>query len=474
MRRLRSWVIRLFNLLRSDHQEHELAHELDAHLELHIDDNLRAGMTPSDARRAAIIGLGGVESLKERCRDVGRARWVEGLWQDIRYGLRKLRDSPGFTIVAVLTLGLGIGANTALIGVLHSMLVERLPVRVPDELVVFRWMGPNTVTRAVSNWGAVIAPEGEDSGASFPLLAVERFEEVNETLTQVFAVAPGSTVNFLTDGIADAASSQYVTGQFYAGLGVVPSAGRLLQPDDDRVVDLPVVLSHAYWNRRFGRDESIVGRAVAINGLPATVIGVEPEGLDSVLRVGIPSPDLTIPATAAERLEGDRLPAHPNYWRLLVMGRLRRGISADQAQANFAPAFREAALEVDAATVRTPGAAEAAGVGTRASSRAHIRQPRCLRCDTRRFATAAVTRGRVRHRIAHCVRQSRYRHPIAYGVSPKRGGRAPGDRRESGQSHATADHREYRAGHDGWRHRAGRGVPGWRSPRQPQPSQPRS
>ena len=206
--------------------------------------------------------------------------------------------------------------------------------------------GPGSTTTA--------APEGEDSGASFPLLAVERFEQVNETLTQIFAVVPGSTVNFLTDGIADAASSQYVTGQFYAGLGVVPSAGRLLQPDDDRLVDLPVVLSHAYWDRRFGRDESIVGRAVTINGLPATVIGVEPEGLDSVLRVGIPSPDLTIPVTAAERLEGDRLPAHPNYWRLLVMGRLRRGISADQARANFAPAFREAALEVDAATVRTP------------------------------------------------------------------------------------------------------------------------
>ena len=311
----------------------------------------------SHGRLSALNGVvhqGSVESLKERCRDIGRARWVEGLWQDTRYGLRKLRDSPGFTLVAILTLGLGIGANTALVGVLHSMLVERLPVRAPDELVAFRWMGPNTVTASLSNWGAVVAPAGEDSGASFPLLAVERFEEVNETLTHVFAVVPGSTVNLLTDGTADAASSQFVTGQFYAGLGAVPSAGRLLQPDDDRVVDLPVVLSHAYWDRRFGRDESIVGRAVTINGLPATVIGVEPEGLDSVLRVGIPSPDLTIPVTMAERLEGDRLPAHPNYWRLLVMGRLRRGISADQAQANFAPAFREAALEVDAATARTP------------------------------------------------------------------------------------------------------------------------
>ena len=353
MRLLRAWVLRVVSILRSDRQESELANELEAHLALHIDDNVRAGMNLREARRAANIGLGGIESLKERCRDVGRTRWVEDLWQDVRYGLRKLRGSPGFTLVAILTLGLGIGANTALVGFLHLMLVQTLPVRAPDELVAFRWIGPNTVTYGLSNWGAVIAPEGEQSGASFPLLAVERFEDVNQTLTHVFASVPGQAVNLIADGTADAASSQFVTGQYYGGLGVAPSIGRLLRPDDDRLVDLPVVLSHAYWDRRFGQDEGIVGRAVTINGLPATVIGVEPEGLDSTLRVGWSSPDLTIPVGIAERLETGPLSSHPNYWRMLVMGRLKPGTYAEQARANFEPAFRQAALEADAATART-------------------------------------------------------------------------------------------------------------------------
>ena len=157
MRRLRAWFLRLAGLLNKQRRERELADELESHLQLHIDDSLSSGMTPVEARRQALIKLGGIEQTKDIYRDRHGIPLVEALIYDVRYGLRTLRRSPGFTAVAILTLALGIGANTAIFTLIHALLMKPLPVHEPDRLVALSDPDKGASgTRIPSTWSCAI------------------------------------------------------------------------------------------------------------------------------------------------------------------------------------------------------------------------------------------------------------------------------------------------------------------------------
>ena len=250
-----SWFARLIGKQRL---EQELSQELHFHLEQHVRDLVAGGMTPEQARRRARIELGGVEQVKEEARDVRGTRWLEDWWHDTRYALRSMKQAKGFTAAAVLTLAIGIGANTAVFSVVRALLLAQLPVERPSELFLVRVEGP----------------DGPDTRISGPA-----FQRYREGLKGPARLAAMGTVIRMWATLADAPEAvqgQLVSGEWFSVLGVKPAAGRLLGAEDD--VSLGghpvVVLGDDYWSRRFGRSPSVVGQTIRINGTPLTVVGV--------------------------------------------------------------------------------------------------------------------------------------------------------------------------------------------------------
>jgi predicted permease len=338
----------------------DLDRQLDAELQDHLDrltaDHLAAGMPEAEARRRARLEFGGVEQVKEASRDARRLTLLDDLARDTRYAVRSLARSPGFTCVAVLSLSLGIGANTALFRVFDGMMIEQLPAAAPADLVAFRWLGPNRGIVGILTYGTVTTSEAvavrsepgvHVSGATFSLPVFRALQESSLGFSEIFAAAYGSAVNLSVGGRAELGSSQFVSGNYYQGLGVDASVGRLLTPADDVPGATAVVtLSASYFSRRFGRDETIIGRTVAVNGVAATIVGVEPPGLHSIGRVGRPSPDVTLPIAMEAAVRPDMAASTmPAGWWLMVMGRLAPGSTIDGAQASLDPVFRAATGE---------------------------------------------------------------------------------------------------------------------------------
>ena len=336
-------------LARRRRKEAELDEELQFHLDEEADNRAAAGLPIDEARFAARRDLGSLSIVREDTRAAWTWIFVEQLVQDVRYGARTLAANKTFSVLAILSLALGIGANTALYSFLDALLMRSLPVADPASLVVLKWhfsghQSPkNSVVHDVSGFFYDDPTTGKTTSI-FPYAAFERLRDSGDALSILFAYRPAPKLNLLVSGQAEVTNGEYLSGDYFRGLGVVPAAGRLIAVDDDREgAPAVAVLGYGFAQRRFGDAAGAVGQTVLINSHPFTAIGVVPPGFFGV----DPSraPDVYVPLHAdllidAERGSGpaDRYLDEHYYWAEM-MGRLRPGVTVSQAQAVLAPVF---------------------------------------------------------------------------------------------------------------------------------------
>ena len=342
-RKMRWWLQRR-------RREEDFREELQFHLTEEMEERQARGSTVDEAAWAARRDLGNATLLREDARTFWSWTLLEQLAQDLRYGLRGMFKNRLFTALAALSLALGIGANTAIYSFMDAILMRSLPVPDPASLVVVKWRsGP--VDRTMSRSFVLRSIDGRTdrdasgvSGAIFPFPAFERLHEASApVLSSLFAHKSGGSVNVIVKGEAEVAQGEYVSGDFFRGLEVAPSAGRLIDAGDDRPGATPVaVLSLGYSQRRFGDAVNAVGQQIVINGTPFTVIGVAPPEFFGVDPERAPQVYLPMRATTLlQALLGDEAFVDPNYYWIEMMGRLKPGVDQAQVQAVLSTAFAQ-------------------------------------------------------------------------------------------------------------------------------------
>jgi len=301
--------------------EQRLQAELRYHFEHLVEDLTAQGLDPAEARRRAQLEFGGLPQIAEECRDV-RGHWLEDLRKDLRYTARTLRQSPAFLTVAVLSLALGIGANTAIFTLIDAIMLRSLPVPQPERLV--------QVTR--------LSQDGKPTVVSYPLFEFFR-DNLKSISGAAVAMASGSTI--VMDGAEEEVSTELVSGGYYSLLRLEPAAGRLLQPEDDTVAPAQpaAVISYRYWDRRFGRDPAALGKTFAFLDHVYTIVGVAPERFHGTTAGR--DPDFTMPVSMTLSPTQRR---EDSFNLLDLIARLAPGVSAREADAEVQviwPRFRE-------------------------------------------------------------------------------------------------------------------------------------
>ena len=351
---LRIFLSRLRGLFLKRKLEDELADEIQSHIEMQVEDNVRQGMSPEEARYLALRKFGGVDQVKETYRERRTLPWAETFLRDLRYGLRMLRRSPGMTAVAILSLALGIGANTALFSVVDAVLLKTLPVPEPERLVLFEWQaGRPFRVSGMSGTSNVAVPSGQRGLSLFRYDVFQQMQQsqaaaTESPLSDLFAFGPISELIAKVGDESEIISGKAVSGNYYTGLRVQPSLGRAITVDDDRQGAAPVVvLSYQFWKERFGGNPTVIGQQLQLNQQFFTIIGVTPPSFNSTLQVGY-SPVVTIPLAMEPLLRGDasRLgtATQSGVWWLNVMGRLKSSATQDQARESLNAPFQTAAL----------------------------------------------------------------------------------------------------------------------------------
>jgi predicted permease len=336
-------------LTRRKTKEAELQEELQFHLNEDAEEREAAGSQTDDARWAARRELGNVTLIREDTRAAWGWTLIEQVLQDARYSVRTMFQNPAFTILAALSLGLGIGANTAIYSFMDSILLRALPVQNPESLVMLKWRAKQQM-----RWGNFVLhsingstfDDGEGTSAGiFPYPAFETFQENGTPFSSLFAYHRPPALNIAAKNQAYLAAGEYVSGDFFRGLSVPPAEGRLLVSEDDRFGAEPVaVISEAFSHKCFGGPEYASGQKILINNAPFTVVGVTPAGFFGV-DPGM-NPDVFLPlhsnvVVEASSQYGDGAAGYldKNFYWLDVMGRLKPGVTRQQAQAVIAPLF---------------------------------------------------------------------------------------------------------------------------------------
>jgi putative ABC transport system permease protein len=312
MSQLRAWLFRLHGLFHKERSDQALADEMESHLQLHIDDNLRSGMTPEQARRSALMKLGGVAQTEENYRDRRSIPALETLLQDLRFAVRMLLKNPGFTFVAVLILGMGIGANTAMFSVVRAVLLKPLAYSEPDRIVTLA-----SLWKAHLNKGQVSAPDFHDwheQSTAFDAMAYYSDED-----TSVIAGSSGART-------AEYAHATVITPEFFRVFGVILAAGREFSIEEAKQGSGgAAIISSAYAALRFGEPASALDKTVQIAGRSLEIVGVMSPGFRFP-----DDTDIWIPANTIFS-ETESRSAH-NY---RVVGRLTTGVSVEQARAQM-------------------------------------------------------------------------------------------------------------------------------------------
>jgi predicted permease len=266
--------------------------------------------------------------------------------QDLTQAMRSLLQTKGWTAVVLLTLALGIGANTALFTGINGLLLRTVPVPNPDSLVRLGWAGKNDMLRSSSGYGNTAKnAAGEDVQETISYPAYQALVTANQTLTGIAAGAPVSDANVIYEGKAEFARAYLASGNYFEVLGVHAQLGRTLSAADDSDAAPPVaVISDAYWRKRFGADPNVAGKTVTLGALTAVIVGVTPPGFTGIQNLTNPAPDLTMPLAIDREISGPRLKDGANWW-LQTFGRLKPGVTAEQVRGNLEGTFQGAALE---------------------------------------------------------------------------------------------------------------------------------
>jgi predicted permease len=360
-------LFRLRALFRSKSMETELDEELRARLEHQVEKYVQSGVPVEEVRRRARLEFGGLDQVKEECRDARGVNFIETLIRDVRYGLRMLVKSPGFTAVVVVSLALGIGANTAIFSLIDAVMLKMLPVRDPEQLTLLNWAAQGSPGVMPAN-GIIHSltgnmdqdKTGRFTSRSFSYPTFEQIHDRNDVFSRVFAFADPDRVNLNVNGQPRWAEAELVSGDYFSGLGLAAVAGRRITEADDQAGAAPVaMISYGCWERQFGREASVVGKAIAINNVPFTIIGVTPPeffGLQPGRSLDLWLPLHTQPQVEPSWAQGghSKFIANDDWW-VVIMGRLKPGVSEQQAGAELEVAFQQSmAAQEEAARKTSP------------------------------------------------------------------------------------------------------------------------
>jgi len=317
MRWTRILYMRARSLFGRSRLEDELSGELRFHLEEQIRENLAAGMPPGEARRAALADIGGLDQVKEACRDSRSVTLAENAWRDLRYALRVLARTPAFTAVAILSLALSIGANTAIFSFVNAILLKTLPVPDPHRL-------------------AIVTRHNDQLGWDINTFSYPMYRELARQMRSFSGALAyrGMPMNLTAGNQTERISGELVSGTYFRVLGVHPALGRLLDDGDDGVEGghAVCVISYRLWQERFGGDPGVLSRPVLLNAKPFQVVGVSQHGFEGGALQSRRS--IQVPMSMAKMFMGD--PRDFGGWSWLqIMGRLAPGVSRDRAEAEL-------------------------------------------------------------------------------------------------------------------------------------------
>jgi macrolide transport system ATP-binding/permease protein len=322
-------------------KEAQLRAELEFHLGEESEERMSEGRSPAEARLEALRELGNVTRVAEEARAAWGWTLAEQFAQDLRYALRNMASNKTFSALAILSLALGIGANTAIFSFMDSILLRSLPVNHPERLVILGFWTKENEVHGMNMHDDSFLPAKTGYGDSvFSYAAFAMFQSKNRIFSDVFGYQGAGDLHFAAGDRAEIARTEYVTGNYFQALGVPPAAGRLIVHDDDHAGAGPVaVISYALSQRRFGSAENATGKSVHINQHPFTVIGVAPPhffGADPAM-----APDVYIPIHSILTLAGEGFARQcftdANTEWIVTMARLRPGVSRAQAQDVLAP-----------------------------------------------------------------------------------------------------------------------------------------